>query len=186
MTSNRIIHVPNAINLGSGKDFRPEVFNIDIDDSWTPDAVLDLSATVLDEHGIILDTDRFGPTALMPGTVETIIANDVVEHVPNLVAMMTTCLGLLKVGGVFEISTPYDLSFGAWQDPTHVRSFNERSWLYYTDWFWYLGWRDARFIMDKLDYVLSPIGLALHQAGIPRDDIARTPPRGRFDVGHFA
>jgi len=43
---------------------------------------------------------------------------------------MTNCLKLLRVGGVFKILVPYDLSYGAWQDPTHIRAFNERSWLY--------------------------------------------------------
>jgi len=99
----------------------------------------------------------------------------VLEHVPDLVAMMTTCLALLRPGGRFHVSVPYDLSLGAWQDPTHVRSFNERSWLYYTDWFWYLGWHEARFVVDVLDWVLSPVGMALRNAGTPNDVIARTP-----------
>ena len=175
MTSSCPIHVPTALNLGSGKDFRPDFFNIDVDDTWTPDAVLDLSKVTLDEHGVTLPSARFGATVLRPGSVARIIANDVLEHVPDLVAMMTTCLALLKVGGVFEISVPYDLSLGAWQDPTHVRSFNERSWLYYTDWFWYLGWREARFVVDQRMFVPSPLGLALVEKGMPEEEIIRTP-----------
>jgi len=64
---------------------------------------------------------------------------------------MKSCLDLLKVGGIFEINVPYDLSLGAWQDQTHVRAFNENSWLYYTDWFWDMGWTEARFTSDKLN-----------------------------------
>ena len=175
MTSSRLIHNPTALNLGSGKDFRADYFNIDVDETWTPDVVLDLSAVTLDEHGIALSTERFGPTAILPNSVEKIIANDVLEHVPDLVALMTTCLGILKPGGVFEISVPYDLSFGAWQDPTHVRAFNERSWLYYTDWFWYLGWRDARFVTDVMNLVPSSIGQAQLAKGMPQDEIIRMP-----------
>lgn len=88
---------------------------------------------------------------------------------------MTTCLRLLKVGGVFEIAVPYDLSYGAWQDPTHVRAFNERSWLYYTDWFWYMNWDTWRFDLKTLQFVLSPIGVSMHQQGLDQDAILRTP-----------
>ncbi len=175
MTSNLPIYIPTAINLGSGKDFRPACFNIDVDDSWTPDLVLDLSTVKLDEHGITVPTERFGTAVIRPDSVQHIIANDVLEHVPDLVSLMTTCLQILKVGGLFEVSVPYDLSLGAWQDPTHVRSFNERSWLYYTDWFWYLGWRDARFVVDNLTFVPSPLGTALVERKMLDEEVIRTP-----------
>ena len=166
---------PRTLNLGSGKDFRADCFNIDIDDTWAPDAVIDLSGVDLDDKGIVLSTARFGNVRFYPGCFERIITNDVIEHVPNLVAFMTTCLRLLRIGGVFEISVPYDLSFGAWQDPTHVRAFNERSWLYYTDWFWYLGWSDARFHLDKMQFVPSPYGKELNDKGVTGQDLIRMP-----------
>jgi hypothetical protein len=56
-----------------------------------------------------------------------------------------------------HIHVPYDLSYGAWQDPTHVRAFNEKSWLYYTDWHWYLNWKD-RFYMASLEFEVSELG----------------------------
>lgn len=164
-----------TLNLGSGKDFRADAFNIDIDDTWCPDAVLDLSGVDLADGPVTLGTERFGHVTLGPGCFERIVANDVLEHVPNLMGLMTTCLGLLRVGGRFEISVPYDLSFGAWQDPTHVRAFNERSWLYYTDWFWYMGWDSARFALDNLTFVPSPLGQTLQQQGQPRDAVLLTP-----------
>jgi hypothetical protein len=55
-----------------------------------------------------------------------------------------------------RIHVPYDLSFGAWQDPTHLRAFNERSWWYYCQRYWYLGWSDAHFDLMQRDYGLSP------------------------------
>lgn len=167
--------VPAVLNLGSGKDFREDCFNIDIDDTWAPDAIVDLSVVDLDERGIVLPTVRFGDVTLKPGTFDKIITNDVLEHVPNLVKFMTTCLQLLKVGGTFEISVPYDLSFGAWQDPTHLRAFNERSWLYYTDWFWYLGWGEARFVADEISFTPSPLGVELLQKGMAQDEVRRQP-----------
>ena len=164
-----------TLNLGSGKDFRADCFNVDVDDTWTPDAVFDFSGAELTPAGIALDTRRFGSVLLTPGCFDRIIANDVLEHVPALTKLMTTCLGLLRTGGVFEISVPYDLSFGAWQDPTHVRAFNERSWLYYTDWFWYLGWSEARFHVQQLNFVLSPSGRSLKDKGVLQEVIMTTP-----------
>lgn len=88
---------------------------------------------------------------------------------------MKSCLDLLKTGGKIELLVPYDLSYGAWQDPSHVRSFNERSFLYYTEWFWYLNWTEARFLPEKLDYVFSDFGKQLYKTGKEVDEIARTP-----------
>ena len=99
----------------------------------------------------------------------------VLEHIPNLTLAMTSCLNLLKVGGLFCIAVPYDLSWGAWQDPTHVRAFNERSWLYYTDWFWYMGWTEARFDIAQFDLGLSPVGQALAQQQVKGEDLVRHP-----------
>jgi len=70
---------------------------------------------------------------------------------------------------------PYDLGLGAWQDPTHVRAFNENSWLYYTDWHWYLGWTDARFDVGSLDFTPSVFGVELAKSGKPTAEILRTP-----------
>ena len=70
-----------------------------------------------------------------------------------------------------HIHVPYDLSLGAWQDPTHVRAFNENSWRYYTDWHWYLNWTD-RFELTALEMRLSKVGEALE---LPQDVILRTP-----------
>jgi hypothetical protein len=97
------------------------------------------------------------------------------EHIPNLTIAMTSCLNLLQVGGLFRISVPYDLSWGAWQDPTHVRAFNERSWLYYTDWFWYMGWRESRFDLVQFDLGLSPVGEALKKQRMRGEDLVRHP-----------
>jgi len=88
---------------------------------------------------------------------------------------MKSCLDILKEGNILEIAVPYDLSLGAWQDPTHVRAFNENSWLYYTDWFWYMGWTEYRFTTDKLNFKPSQLGIQLQTGGKEIQEIARTP-----------
>jgi len=165
--------LPTRINLGSGKAYDPERLNIDIDAKWQPDLLMNLAAPA----GLrqIVFSKRFGLTRLEPGQFDEITTMDVLEHVPDLTAFMTRCLELLKIGGAMRIGVPYDLSWGAWQDPTHVRAFNERSWLYYTDWHWYLGWTEARFDVKEMGMKLSPVGEALRHRGVQGDEIFRTP-----------
>lgn len=164
---------PKKLNLGSGKDWREDYFNVDIDSYWEPDAVLDFNRPL--PIGEPLETQRFGNIVLENGSFDEIIANDSLEHIPSLMTAMNSCLNLLKVGGLFRISVPYDLSWGAWQDPTHVRAFNERSWLYYTEWFWYMGWTEARFDLAQFDLALSPVGEALKKQHMKGEDLVRYP-----------
>jgi SAM-dependent methyltransferase len=165
--------LPTTLHLGSGKDFRSDYFNVDVNPAWGPDAVLDIAAPSL--IGTTLDTRRFGRVTLEEESFEFAVANDVLEHIPDLTTAMTNMLRLLKPGGVFEVAVPYDLSYGAWQDPTHVRAFNERSWLYYSDWHWYLGWTEARFDVIAQEVTFSPIGLQLRNAGRPDEEVLRAP-----------
>lgn len=165
--------LPRTLNMGSGKDFRKDCVNLDYSDYWSPDIVTDLSRK--DLIGTRFDSDRFGEITLQEGMFDKIICNDVIEHIPDLVSAMTNCMNMMSVGGHFEILVPYDLSFGAWQDPTHIRAFNENSWLYYTDWHWYLGWKEHRFDTKKLTYNLNAIGRKLHDEGMGQDELIRTP-----------
>ncbi len=164
---------PLRLNLGSGRDWREDWLNVDIGPAWRPDAVLDIAAAL--ELPRFVATERFGPIALQEHQFDEIMANDVLEHIPDLVAAMTNCLRLLKIGGLLRVQVPYDLSYGAWQDPTHVRAFNERSWAYFTEWFWYAGWRDYRFEVAGLAYVLSALGEERQRAGLAQDEILRLP-----------
>jgi SAM-dependent methyltransferase len=102
---------------------------------------------------------------------DAILANDVLEHLPDLVGAMTSCKKLLKTGGEMRIHVPYDLSYGAWQDPTHLRAFNEKSWAYYCEWHWYLGWED-RFYVTSLEFRLNPIAQDLK---LTQEELLRTP-----------
>ena len=165
--------VPKKINLGSGKDWREDFLNVDILDRVNPDWIFNICSPL--PWGQSIHTRRFGNFLLEPGVFDLIVANDVLEHLPDLVAAMTSCLSLLKEGGEMHIHVPYDLSYGAWQDPTHVRGFNERSWLYYTDWHWYLGWRTERFYLAKQEFVLSPVGKLLKEQNMATADILCTP-----------
>jgi SAM-dependent methyltransferase len=161
---------PLTLNLGSGKDWRDDCLNADIQARVKPDWVADISRV---NFGEVIAT-RFGEIQIKPYMFDKIIANDVLEHIPDLVAAMTNCKNLLKPEGEFHIHVPYELSLGAWQDPTHVRAFNENSWLYYTDWHWYLGWED-RFHLKQMAFNLSEYGNELAEKKLTDAEILRTP-----------
>ena len=156
-----------VLNLGSGKDWREDCINADVERRIKSDWCLDIQ----DVHWGSMLVTRKGDFYVKKEMFDVILANDVLEHVPDLVKSMRNCMELLKVGGEMRIHVPYDLSYGAWQDPTHVRAFNEKSWLYYTDWHWYLGWED-RFHLTHLEFTLSSVGESLK---LPQDEILRTP-----------
>ena len=161
---------PLTLNLGSGKDWREDCLNSDIQARVKPDWCCDISKV---QWGELVDT-RFGQIKIKPEMFEKIIANDVLEHIPDLISAMRNCRDLLKVGGEFVISVPYELSLGAWQDPTHVRAFNENSWLYYTEWCWYLGW-ESGFRLAELQFKLSELGSEMSKTAVSDEEILRTP-----------
>jgi SAM-dependent methyltransferase len=165
--------VPTRINIGSGKDWRFDCLNLDCNADWGPDVVVDLNRPFPPPKP--LPTRRFGTARIERGYFDEIVANDVLEHIQDLPTAMKSCLDLLKVGGRFRIQVPYDLSYGAWQDPTHVRAFNEMSWAYYTDWFWYLGWTEARFEIEAIAFVPSEVGHELRQQGVSDVELRRRP-----------
>ena len=164
-------NIPKILNIGSGKDWKDSYFNADILLRVNPDWWVDISKV---EFGTTIDSPRFGKVEIIKGMFKTIVANDVLEHIPDLVAAMTNCKDLLEVGGEFHISVPYELSLGAWQDPTHVRAFNENSWLYYTEWHWYLGWQD-RFNLSLIEFKVSELGQEMIDKNFTEQEIMRTP-----------
>jgi SAM-dependent methyltransferase len=165
--------LPARLNAGSGKGWRIDSLNVDIDRKWRPDLVADLGTLLPAAEPV--DLGRYGRRPLPAGHFEEIHASHVLEHIPDLVTAMTSLLALLREGGTLHTEVPYDLSYGAWQDPTHVRAMNERSWLYYTEWFWYLGWQEHRFEMVELRYILSELGRKLTENGMPAEDVLRQP-----------
>ncbi|GAB7079395.1 class I SAM-dependent methyltransferase [Megalodesulfovibrio paquesii] len=164
-----------TMNFGSGKLFRERWLNVDINPFWQPDIVADLARPFPATVETVFSTSRFGNICLPPGCAERIVAHDLLEHLPQLDVFYANCLSLLQEGGVLDVVVPYDLSYGAWQDPSHMRAFNEHSWLYVTDWHWYLGWTEARFALERLDWRYSELGQSLLEQGLSEETVRRTP-----------
>jgi SAM-dependent methyltransferase len=142
---------PTRMHIGSGKDYKPGWLNVDVLARAEPDLVLDLSKP--HTWPLHAETATAGPVELDEGQVDMIVANNVLEHVGDLPQLMTHVLQLLRVDGKLVIEVPYEHAPTAWQDPTHVRAMNENSWIYYCDWFWYLGWFEHRLQVEQSHYL---------------------------------
>lgn len=142
-----------AINLGCGSRYIPGWINIDVDRSVCPDLVLDFCEEI--KFPLLAYSEYLGPVRIEEGSIDRLRVDNVLGHVSGLLPLMTNCLRLLRIGGQIEIVVPYEKSQAAWQDPSHLRAFNERSWIYYAEWCWRLGWFSHRFKLDSLTYLDS-------------------------------
>jgi SAM-dependent methyltransferase len=142
---------PQRICLGSGLGYQPGWLNVDVRESAEPDLMLDLGQA--QAWPVQVTTDYGGPITLQPGAADVLYANNVLEHVADLPTLMGNCLALLKTGGRFVLTVAHEQAMTTWQDPSHLRALNEKSWLYYTDWFWQLGWFEHRFNVEQFEYL---------------------------------
>ena len=69
-----------VLNLGSGKDFREDCINADIQLRAKPDWLLDICNV---PWGDAIST-RLGDFDVQPEMFDAILANDVLEHLPDL------------------------------------------------------------------------------------------------------
>ncbi len=87
------MNFPKQLNIGSGKNFRDDFLNIDINDFWEPDIVFDLNNPLPANGKQEFITKRFGKIEIMKNMFDKIIAYDVLEHITNLSVAMKSCLG---------------------------------------------------------------------------------------------
>lgn len=101
MNSGRL---PAELNLGCGRDLRPNCLNVDRSPSVGADLVFDLE-------------DR--PYPLPDGHFERIWALDVVEHLQDVTGFVEEVHRILRPGGIVEITTPHFSCANSFSDPTH-------------------------------------------------------------------
>lgn len=123
------MNIPTILNIGCGSAIIDNALNTDINPKINPDAILDITKISFGEK---IYSKTFGEIEIKEEMFDKICALDVLEHISDLVTTMWNCYKLLKFNGMMMIQVPYDLSYGAWRDPTHVRGFNEFSWSYWT------------------------------------------------------
>jgi hypothetical protein len=104
------------LNLGCSDRHIPGYVGVDIAPGPATDVVWDLAT-------------RW--TYWESGSVERIIAHDIIEHLPNKIQTMNELYRVLCVGGQVEICVPTTDGPGAFQDPTHVSFWNRNSFKYF-------------------------------------------------------
>lgn len=110
------------LNLGCGRAVEPGFLNLDRVAGPGIDIVQDLEA--------FGTPDAYG--YLAPNlSVDFVLASHVLEHIWHLIPLMRAVHAVLRPGGYVGIVTPYASSDDAWEDPSHVRAFTEKSWAYF-------------------------------------------------------
>lgn len=107
------------LNIGCGRDIRPDFVNVDI---------VDLGGNIVHDLTVF-------PWPFADDSADEILAIDIIEHIPRgpmLVNAINEIIRILKVGGVGRIQVP-DANFAhpAWTDPTHHGGFTKESLCYW-------------------------------------------------------
>lgn len=98
------------LNIGCGADIKTGYLNCD--------------RIMLPGVDRIADLD--GRLPFDDGSVDEVLAIDVLEHVQDLIKSMEELYRILKKGGRLLLQVPYWNSWCAYADPTHKRGFHER------------------------------------------------------------
>ena len=108
------------LNLGCGQKYLPGYVNCDVLPHVRADRYFDLN--------------RF-PYPFADGCADEIWMDNVLEHLDDVVVVMSELHRLLRPGGRLRLLVPYAKSDWAYQDPTHKHFFTEQSMNYFCD-----GW----------------------------------------------
>lgn len=108
------------LNLGCSDRFKPGYMNVDLVDCRTNTSVE------------FRQVDLSQPWPWPDSSVEEIVVDDIIEHLPDKILTMNEIHRVLIPGGLVHIFVPTTDGRGAWQDPTHVSYWNRNSFLYYT------------------------------------------------------
>lgn len=106
------------------------------------DGFIGIDKIKTDATDIVQDLETY-PWPFDDNSVDEIMCSHYIEHVHNLIFFIDEMHRIMKQGAKATIIAPYYASMRAIQDPTHVRSICEASFLYYNK-----GWRDSQ----KLDH----------------------------------
>jgi hypothetical protein len=103
------------IELGCGRFPRPGFQGIDVQEFYPGCLVHDLNKGLPE----------------LSGPVNTIWADNVLEHITDLITLMNACWHVMYPNGQFHIRVPLANTVGSLKDPTHVRQFVLESFDYF-------------------------------------------------------
>lgn len=144
------------LDVGCGSNKQNDFIGLDIRDLPNVDIVHDCESV---------------PYPLPDKSCQTILASHLMEHLKPwlVVSIMNEWWRLLKVGGQLWLSMPYAGSFGFYQDPTHIKTWNEATPQYFCpDKFLYsiyrpLPWKSIKVVYlenGNLEIILEKISQA--------------------------
>lgn len=95
---------PVRVNLGCGHRRREGFLGADLHPCEAADLLCDLAR----------------PLPFGEGTVDEFLLDNVIEHVPDLPALMRELVRAARPGARITVITPHFTSASSWRDPTHV------------------------------------------------------------------
>lgn len=130
------------LHLGCGKSVLPGYIGVDLSAQLGVHVVCDLSRK---------------PWPFEDSSVERCIMINLLEHLPDTIQVMEELWRVSRPGGIVHVQVPYYNSAGAFQDPTHVKFFTERTFDYFTEdgvteLSHYNYYSRARFEIVKIDF----------------------------------
>ena len=135
------MHNRKKLNLGCGSDIREECVNQDI--------------ALLPGVDVVYDLSRY-PYPFRDNSFDEIYALSVLEHLPDLVATMNELHRICAPQAVVHVRVPFWNSEVAAADPTHVRAFSERTFLFFDPRSVHCRLRhyyaDARFLVESVRF----------------------------------
>lgn len=152
------------LNLGAGSDIRSGYVNHDI--------------VALPGIDVVHDLNSY-PWPWGDGTVDDLVAKDVLEHLEEFIPAMEEMHRILKPGGVARVKVPYWNGWSRQADPTHRRGFHELTFRFFDPTSIYCQERHyyshARFMIDQEAFVLAPLSPYFQIPGVSEIRV-----RGRF------
>jgi predicted SAM-dependent methyltransferase len=109
------------LNLGCSDRFLPGYLNVDI-----------VHIDPAPPPSVYQQADLSGIWPWENNSVEDIVAEDIIEHLPDKIHTMNEIHRVLVSHGRVLIFVPTTDGRGAWQDPTHVSYWNRNSFFYFT------------------------------------------------------
>ncbi len=103
------------------------------------------------------------PYPFTADSVDEIIADNVLEHLDDIIAVMEEWYRLCRPGAIIKISLPYYKSSGAFSDPTHKHFFTENSFQYFTPEHEYHFYTSARFKVLRVNLLAKDFGDRRHK-----------------------
>ena len=134
------------LNIGAGSDIRKDFTNLDI--------------AMLPGIDVVHNLNSY-PWPFLDNQFDYIIANDVIEHLENVIQALEELHRISKLGATIEIQVPYWNSWSRHTDPTHKNSFTEDTFRFFDPKHDLCKERPyyskARFDIAKETFVVTPI-----------------------------